>query len=98
MKRLSMGALLLAMSLARAAAAESAEDARVEACKKAMNERIQLCTDNCTRTALAAAPDYKDNNNNVKFGCLKGCALRQVFQMQVCRSGGKSESVETNRN
>ena len=97
MRRLGIGALLLAMSMAWAAHADDADPARVEACKRAMNERIQVCTDDCTHTALAAAPDYKDTNNNVKFGCLKNCAMRQVFQMQVCRNGGSAPSVETNQ-
>ena len=100
MGRAGIGVLLFVVSLATAAAAtESTDDARAEACKVAMNERIQLCTDDCTRSALAAASDYKDTNNNVKFGCMKGCALRQVFQMQVCRQGGKSadDPTETNR-
>ena len=80
---------------------QAASEARIEACKAAMNQRIQVCTDECTSAALAAAPDYKDVNNNVKFGCLKGCAMRQVFQMQVCRDGGKAggadDPTETNR-
>ena len=74
-----------------------AED-RAEACKKAMNDRIQVCTDDCTRRALQAASDYVDTNNNVKFGCMKGCAIRQVMQMKVCRDGGAAPAdVETNR-
>lgn len=100
MDRAGIGALLLVVGFATAAAAtESADDARAQACKAAMNERIQLCTDDCTKMALAAASDYKDTNNNVKFGCMKGCALRQVFQMQVCRQGGSvsSDPTETNR-
>ena len=75
-------------------------DTRQEACKKAMNDRIQVCTDDCTRTALAAASSYVDTNNNVKFGCLKGCAIQQVWQMQACREGhqaGPSDPTETNR-
>ena len=79
----------------------AADEARIEACKAAMNQRIQVCTDECTSAALAAAPSYKDVNNNVKFGCLKGCAMRQVFQMQVCRDGGKAggtdDPTETNK-
>ena len=79
----------------------AADEARIEACKAAMNQRIQVCTDECTSAALTAAPSYKDVNNNVKFGCLKGCALRQVFQMQVCRDGGKAgggeDPTETNK-
>lgn len=75
-------------------------DGRQEACKKAMNDRIQVCTEDCTRRALAAASDYKDTNNNVKFGCLKGCAIGQVLQMRACREGKAAESpdpTETNR-
>ena len=74
------------------------DEARVAACKRAMNERIQVCTDDCTHRALAAASNYQDTNNNVKFGCLKGCALGQVFQMKVCRDGGAAnlDPTETN--
>lgn len=79
-------------------AAVAADDGRQEACKAAMNARIQACTDSCTKAALAAASDYVDTNNNVKFGCLKGCAIRQVMQLQVCgASKDASPSVETNR-
>ncbi len=75
-------------------------DARREACKAAMNERIQRCTDDCTARALAAVPEYKDTNNNVKFGCLKGCAVGQIMQMRACSQGkddGTADPVETNR-
>ena len=75
-------------------------DEKQEACKRAMNDRIQVCTDECTKTALAAASNYVDKNNNVKFGCLKGCALKQVLQMQACRDGkepGPPDPTETNR-
>ncbi len=70
-----------------------------EACKKAMNDRIQACTDDCTKTALAAASNYVDTNHNVKFGCLKGCAIQQVWQMQACRDGHQAapaDPTETN--
>ena len=75
-------------------------DTRQEMCKKAMNDRIQACTDDCTKTALAAASNYVDTNNNVKFGCLKGCAIRQVWQMQACTDGSETkggDTTETNR-
>ena len=62
-----------------------------------MNDRIQVCTDDCTARALAAASNYVDTNHNVKFGCLKGCAIRQVMQMKACREGGGTGDVETNR-
>ena len=74
-------------------------DARREACKQAMNDRIQTCTNDCTTRALAAVPDYKDTNNNVKFGCLKGCAVGQIMQMRACIAGTDSISpdpTETN--
>lgn len=74
-------------------------DARQEACKKAMNDHIQACTDDCTARALAAASNYVDTNHNVKFGCLKGCALGQIFQMKACVSGKSVPSddpTETN--
>lgn len=74
-----------------------AADERQEACKKAMNARIQVCTDDCTSRALAAASDYVDTNHNVKFGCLKGCALRQITQMKACPSDGADHDIETNR-
>ena len=93
--------VLTTATLLAASTALAADEARIEACKAAMNQRIQVCTDECTSAALAAAPDYKDVNNNVKFGCLKGCAMRQVFQMQVCRDGGKAsgadDPTETNK-
>jgi len=44
-------------------------------------------------------PDYKDTNNNVKFGCLKGCAVGQIMQMRACIAGTDSISpdpTETN--
>ena len=72
-------------------------DDRQEACKKAMNDRIQVCTDDCTSRALAAASEYVDTNHNVKFGCLKGCAIGQVMQMKACREGKSTGDVETNR-
>ena len=73
-------------------------DARRDACKAAMNERIQRCTDDCTARALAAASNYKDTNNNVKFGCMKGCAIGQIMQMRACVAGtDESDPVETNR-
>lgn len=88
----------LALALALPALADARADERQEACKKAMNDRIQVCTDDCTTRALAAASNYVDTNNNVKFGCLKGCAIRQVMQMKTCRDGGAgSADVETNR-
>ena len=65
-----------------------------------MNERIQTCTDTCTARALAAVPDYRDINNNVKFGCLKGCGVGQIMQMRACVAGNDSPSAdptETNR-
>ena len=74
-------------------------DARQDLCKTAMNARIQACTDDCTRAALAAASNYVDTNHNVKFGCLKGCAIKQIFQMQACRDGKDapaSDPTETN--
>ena len=75
-------------------------DPRQEACKAAMNTRIQRCTDDCTARALAAASDYKDTNNNVKFGCLKGCAVGQILQMRACTAGTDAppaDPTETNR-
>ena len=93
-----MVAALFALALALPSAAQA--DERQEACKRAMNDRIQACTDECTKAALAAASNYVDTNNNVKFGCLKGCALRQVVQMQACRDGNKPGAdgqTETNR-
>ena len=75
-------------------------DARRDACKQAMNDRIQTCTKDCTARALAAVPDYKDTNNNVMFGCLKGCAVGQIMQMRACVAGSESPSLEpteTNR-
>ncbi len=74
-------------------------DARQEACKAAMNARIQVCTDDCTQRALRAASDYVDTNHNVKFGCLKGCAIGQIFQMRACVAGTDTPSgdpTETN--
>ncbi len=96
---LSTFALLLAAS-AVATIAPAWADTRQEACKKAMNDRIQVCADDCTKTALAAASHYVDTNNNVKFGCIKGCAIRQMWQMQACRDGSEGRSgdpTETNR-
>ena len=89
--------ILIAMALS---AAPAFGDARQEACKAAMNARIQTCTDACTARALAAVPDYKDTNNNVKFGCLKGCAIGQVMQMRACTAGTDlppADPTETNR-
>lgn len=74
-------------------------DSRQEACKTAMNARIQVCTDDCTARALAAASNYVDTNHNVKFGCLKGCAIGQIFQMRACVAGKEATSgdpTETN--
>lgn len=89
--------LAAAVALALVAATNVHADERQEACKKAMNDRIQACTDACTAKALAAASDYVDTNHNVKFGCLKGCAIGQVMQMKACRDGGSTGDVETNR-
>ena len=96
--RLAIATIAFALLAASVAASGGAAwaDERQEACKKAMNARIQVCTDDCTARALAAASHYVDTNNNVKFGCLKGCALRQVLQMKACRDGGGGD-VETNR-
>ena len=83
-----------------AASTPAAADARRDACKAAMNDRIQRCTKNCTSRALAAVPEYKDTNNNVMFGCLKGCAIGQIMQMRACIAGNDSPSAdptETNR-
>ena len=91
---------LLASALLPAWMPPARADVRQEACKKAMNDRIQVCTDDCTKTALAAASNYVDTNNNVKFGCLKGCAIRQMWQMQACRAGSEAkpgDPTETNR-
>ena len=91
---LAWGCLLLLVGSA------TAED-RQEACKKAMNDRIQTCTDACTSRALAAASDYKDTNHNVKFGCMKGCAIGQILQMRACTEGkavpASGDPTETNR-
>ena len=38
--------------------------------------------------------DYKDTNNNVKFGCLKGCAVGQILQMKACRDGRPLDTTE----
>ena len=97
MSRLLVAALVAALGvLVLAGATPAAADDRQEACKKAMNDRIQVCTDDCTRRALAAASNYVDTNNNVKFGCLKGCAVRQIRQMKACRDGTEPADVETN--
>ncbi len=69
-------------------------DARRDKCKAAMNDRIQVCTNDCTGRALAAVPDYKDTNNNVKFGCLKGCAIGQVMMMRACAAGNDNPSAD----
>ena len=88
----------LAFALVVAAANSASADSQQEACKKAMNDRIQVCTDDCTSKALAAASHYVDTNNNVKFGCLKGCAIGQILQLQACREGKASgDPTETNR-
>ncbi len=92
----TMALVLLAAAAVLPPGAARADD-RQEACKKAMNDRIQVCTDDCTSRALSAASDYVDTNHNVKFGCLKGCAIRQVMQMKACREDGASGDVETNR-
>lgn len=95
LSRVNIALLVLVLT---GSAAVAADDARQEACKAAMNARIQACTDDCTKAALAAASNYVDTNNNVKFGCLKGCAIRQVMQMQSCSSSKDAgQSVETNR-
>lgn len=89
-------AALAAIVLATGARANDPQ----ESCKKAMNTRIQTCADACTKAALAAASDYVDKNNNVKFGCLKGCALRQIQQMRNCTAAGElspDDPTETNR-
>ena len=78
-------------------ATSAVADDRQENCKKVMNDHIQTCTDTCTSRALAAASDYKDTNNNVKFGCLKGCAVGQILQMKACREGRPMDATETNR-
>ena len=90
--------LVMVAHPAMVAADPAPDDARAEACKRAMNARIQVCTDDCTTRALAAASNYTDTNNNVKFGCLKGCAIGQVFQMKVCRDGGSSSQDPTETN
>lgn len=89
-RSISLAALILASSVCRPATA----DDRQEVCKKAMNDRIQVCTDDCTARALAAASHYQDTNNNVKFGCLKGCAIGQIFQMRACRDGKSPTSAD----
>ena len=90
-----------ALALASPGLADTADsDARQEACKKAMNDRIQICTDDCTSRALAAASNYVDTNHNVKFGCLKGCAIGQIFQMRACVAGKSvpgGDPTETNQ-
>ena len=91
---------LLGVALLPALVGTAFADARQEACKTAMNARIQVCTDDCTARALRAASDYKDTNNNVKFGCLKGCAIGQIFQMRACvagRDAPPNDPTETNR-
>lgn len=95
--RLATAAIVSSLLAAAAMPGASRADERQEACKKAMNARIQACANDCTARALAAASDYVDTNNNVKFGCLKGCALRQITQMKVCRDGGSDGDIETNR-
>lgn len=93
--RLATATISLAL-LGLLSAQTARADDRQEACKKAMNDRIQVCTDDCTSRALAAASEYVDTNHNVKFGCLKGCAIRQVMQMKACRDGRGDGDVETN--
>ena len=87
---------IIALALVSAAGSARADE-RQEACKTAMNARIQVCTDDCTTKALAAASHYVDTNHNVKFGCLKGCALREITTMKACREGGGDGDIETNR-
>ena len=93
-RRIALSSLVLVLLAAPPASA----DARRDACKAAMNDRIQHCTNDCTGRALAAVPDYKDTNNNVKFGCMKGCAIGQIMQMRACVAGtDEGDPVETNR-
>lgn len=98
----SVFAVALALCLvsgATAAFAATAADARQETCKASMNARIQVCTDDCTQRALRAASSYVDKNNNVKFGCMKGCAIGQILQMRACLAGTATPSgdpTETN--
>ena len=93
-------AFALSLSLgATATLADKATDARQDICKASMNARIQVCTDDCTQRALRAASDYVDKNNNVKFGCMKGCAIGQILQMRACLAGTATPSgdpTETN--
>ena len=97
MRGQSLALSSLALALVWAAGAHA--DDRREACKAAMNERIQGCTNDCTARALAAVPEYKDTNNNVKFGCLKGCAIGQIMQMRACVAGTDAPSADpTERN
>ena len=91
---------LSSLALALLSTASVQADDRREACKAAMNARIQTCTNDCTARALAAVPEYKDTNNNVKFGCLKGCAIGQIMQMRACVAGTDAPAVDptdTNR-
>lgn len=94
-------AVFAAIALATSAASyPAAADAHQEACKKAMNDRIQICTDECTTRALTAASNYVDTNHNVKFGCMKGCAIGQILQMRACLEGKaviSDDPTETNR-
>lgn len=93
-------ALLLSLGGLAVARADAPPESRQEKCKAAMNARIQACTDVCTARALAAASNYVDTNNNVKFGCLKGCAVGQILQMRACVNGADpnvSDPTETNR-
>lgn len=92
-----LATVAVALALLAAAVATARADERQEACKKDMNARIQICADSCTTRALAAASDYVDTNHNVKFGCLKGCALREITTMKACREGGSGGDIETNR-
>lgn len=92
--------MLVTLSGVALARADVPLEVRQEKCKAAMNARIQSCTDVCTARALAAASNYVDKNNNVKFGCLKGCAIGQILQMRACVNGGDpnvGDPTETNR-
>ena len=97
--RHAIAAIAFTLLAATALPGKARADKRQEACKNAMNARIQVCTDDCTAKALAAASDYVDTNHNVKFGCLKGCALGQITQMKICRDGdiNPGGGNETNR-
>lgn len=97
MQKCALGAAVLAAIVFATGA--RAKDPQ-ESCKKAMNTRIQTCADACTKAALTAASNYVDKNNNVKFGCLKGCAIGQVRQLRNCTADGElgpDDPTETNR-